>query len=780
MTRILLAFVLGVALLQRMADLPHVWHLLVGGLVLLMVFVLGRRMVWRALQWVSVYGGCLLLGLLWATLRAEWRLAEALPLAWEQKSILIEGVVAELPNPLERGVRFAFDVERVLTPDAMVPSHIVLSEYADMKRAETGFESRYHAGQRWQLLVKLKRPHAQLNPHGFDMEAWSLERNIRAVGRVEIKQAPQLLTAQVWQPRYVIEMLRERIAQRMQHVLGARPYAAILMALAIGQDDAIARDDWLVFLRTGITHLISISGLHITMLSGMVTWGVYQSWRRFPRLLQRCPARKVAVLAGLVTALSYSLIAGFSIPTQRTLYMLALFALALWFDRPMPMRKIMAWALFLVCLLDPWATLSPGFWLSFGAVFVMVFALSGRLERASWWQEALQTQWVVTLGLIPLLLYLFGQFSIISPLANALAIPLISLVVTPLTLLGALLPIDSALWLAHEAMAWGMRVLIWMAAQPWAVWQQHAPLPSALILAMIAMVWMFLPKGLPFRRLVAMALLPMALLQAPSIEAGHARATILDIGQGLSVLIKTQHHQLLYDTGPNYSTQSDAGSRIVLPFLQSEGIKKLDGLVISHDDNDHSGGMESVLAGVSVDWVLTSLSKQDARLVQQQVVACHAGQSWQWDGVRFTVLYPFADSARSTLKDNDKSCVLKVETQGASLLIPGDIERRAEHAMVEHPPEWLASDVLVAPHHGSKTSSTIPFLEQVNPNHVVFTVGYLNRHHHPHPKVVDRYAQRNTQLYRTDLNGAVTVDLTPRNVQLEKYRLTHPKYWYGR
>lgn len=781
MTRLILCFVLGVGVLQQCATLPS-WMFLLGGLFLILVLLFGvRHTIVRA---ILVYGLALLMGLTWATFRADYRLSEMLSLAWEQKPILIEGVVAELPSMLDHGVRFAFDVEQVLSnaksERPLIPSHIVLSEYGNPKEATFPFQSRYHAGERWQLLVKLKRPHAQLNPHGFDMEAWSLERNIRAVGTVVIRTPPKLIDSKVWHPAYVVEMIREKIAHRMSIVIGHEQYYPVLLALAIGQDDAIARDDWLVFLRTGITHLISISGLHITMLSGMVSWLIYQLWKRHSRLVSICPARKIAIAAGVITALLYALIAGFSIPTQRTLFMLLMFALAFWSGHLIPMRKVLAWALFFVCLLDPWATLSPGFWLSFGAVLVMVIALSGRLARPSWWKEAIHTQWVVTIGLIPLLLILFGQFSLISPIANALAIPLISLIVTPLTLIGSMLPIDSALWLAHASMAQGMKVLVWLSAQSMAVWKQQSPLIPALMVGLVGALWLLFPTGLPFRRLATVTVLPMIMLQPKPIAAGSMQATVLDVGQGLSVSIKTRNHVLLYDTGPLYSKQADAGSRILLPYLQGEGIKSINGLIVSHDDSDHTGGLVSILEETPTDWILTSLPLEDQRLKGQHSIACRAGQYWQWDGVRFSVLYPTLNTDTTALKDNNKSCVLKVETSGGSLLIPGDIEREAERSMAESIPELLRSDIIVAPHHGSKTSSTALFLSQVQPHIVIYPVGYLNRHHHPHPKVLARYDEVVDQSYRTDRDGAVIATLNNQTFMIDTYRTLEKRYWHGR
>jgi competence protein ComEC len=297
----------------------------------------------------------------------------------------------------------------------------------------------------------------------------------------------------------------------MSHVLAGKPYAGVLQALVIGDESGISPDDWQVFLRTGINHLMSISGLHITMLSGMAFTLVMRLWRRSARLTLKLPARKAAVLAGVLVALSYALVAGFSVPTQRTVYMLLVFALALWSNKPIDIGRVLAYALFVVALLDPWAVLAAGFYLSFGAVAIMAYALGGRLGQSHWLSAAIRAQWVVTLGLVPLLLLMFQQISLISPIANAFAIPLVSLLVVPLSLLGAILPIDSALLLAHALMQYLMWALQWLAALPMSTWQQHEPPLWSVGLAMLGLLWMLLPKGFPLKWLGAIFFLPMFL-----------------------------------------------------------------------------------------------------------------------------------------------------------------------------------------------------------------------------------------------------------------------------
>lgn len=782
-----LIFVFGAWVLQQLPVLPDLfWALIIIPLVLANFFTRHSAvLVFKALHQVCLVTLAFALGFFWAAGFAQLRLADQLPKAWEREDIQVVGVIAGMPQSHERGQRFEFDVEQILTPDAIIPRHISLSHYVNgfagqSSTVKQGDESvTYHAGQRWRLTVRLKRPHSTLNPHGFDFEAWSLERDIRATGYIRKQNSNQMLDAAVYHPAYLIEMLRERIRDRMNGVLQGKPYAGVLRALAIGDDSDIRLSDWQTFLKTGTNHLMSISGLHITMLAGLAFSVSSALWRRSERLTIRLPARKAATIIGALMALAYSLMAGFSIPTQRTLYMLSVFALALWFGRHISIARVLAYALLVVVILDPWAVLAAGFWLSFGAVAVISYALGGRLRKLHWLREAVSTQWAVTLGLIPLLLMMFQQVSIISPLANAFAIPLISLVVVPVTLLGIVLPIDWILLLAYQFIHLCMVALEWMAGSSLSVWQQQAPPLWTLPLAIVGVLWLLLPRGWPMRWSGVIALLPMFLIEAPRPPQGAMQVTVLDVGQGLAVVVRTQAHTLLYDTGPSYSSQSDSGSRVIVPYLRAAGIRHLDSLLISHDDNDHSGGAASILEQVPVRQMLSSLPEDSALIATHANSRCHAGQSWQWDGVVFEIIFPDSDSYQKTrIKDNDRSCVLRITSQFGRLLIPGDIERGAENALIRS--EYLLkSDVLIAPHHGSKTSSTWAFLQEVAPAAVVLTSGYLNRFRHPHPTVIQRYEDLGSKIYRSDQDGAIIINFAAESgIEITRWRQYAKRYWH--
>lgn len=782
----LLSFVLGVFCFQQMPFIPNVKISLVCTVIVFLVWgcyrLKNKHSVFYAVE-MLVFG--LMMGFVYALYIADSRLSKELASEFEGLDIHLIGTVSSLPKITEDGERIILDVDRLLSPKVSVPEHISISNYtrhfvSQGKGRKQVSPLHFHAGERWRLVVRLKRPHGNYNPYGGDTEKWMLERNIRATGYIRENAANVRLDQFVLSPPYLIERYREVIRSRIHEVLPESPNQRLLAALVMGDDASITDAQWQIFLRTGVNHLMSISGLHITMLAGMAYGAVYAMWRRSSRLLLLLPAAKVAAFFGLVVAVAYALIAGFSIPTQRTVYMLAVLSIALMTGRNLAMSLVLSIALFVVCVEDPWAVTSPGFWLSFSAVALLSYATSGQLRRPNWWRESLQTQWVVTLGLTPFLLLLFQQVSIVSPLANAFAIPLISFIVTPLALVGSLLPLDFLLHLADIVMGWNMWLLTWCSTMPEAVWQQHAPPIWTFIAAIVGVFWILLPKGFPMRWLGGLACMPMLMILPAPPATGNFKLTVLDVGQGLSVFVQTAKHQLLYDTGPKYSETSDSGKSVILPFLRGSGVAHLDGFILSHDDLDHTGGAATVMTAVPFDWMLSSLKPDHALLKGvPKSFTCFAGQHWVWDGVSFEVMHPSFESYRvADIKDNDRGCVVKISNHYHQALLAADIERSSESALVESQASALAATVLVAPHHGSKTSSTPAFLSAVHPQMAIFSAGYLNRFHHPNPEIVARYqSQGINRLFRTDHGGAVVVDFDQLAVHVSQWRQEAPHYW---
>jgi competence protein ComEC len=469
--------------------------------------------------------------------------------------------------------------------------------------------------------------------------------------------------------------------------------------------------------------------------------------------------------------------------------MISVVALALWFGRITSVTHVLCAALGVVVLLDPWAMLWPGFWLSFGAVAVILYANVGRLgAKVAGWRgalrEGLRTQYGVTVGLVPLTMLLFAQVSLVSPVANAIAIPLVSFVVTPLALLGAVLPAPLAppvLGIAHWCVAMLAHLLAWLGDQRLAVWAAPEPPAWLFLLAAAGTAWMLAPRGWPHRWAGAAAWLPLFGQLPAHPEAGQFSVTAFDVGQGMALLVETRHHRLLYDTGPQYAIDSNGGNRVIAPFLKGRGIQELDGIVISHSDTDHSGGALALLATLKVGWVASSLWPTSAIVrAAQRHVRCAAGQRWSWDGVDFEMLQPSIGSyADHTLKANARSCTMRVSAGGRSVLLAGDIEAPQEAQLVAAMADKLRADVLLAPHHGSGTSSTPAFLHAVAPSVGIFQVGYRNRYHHPKPQVFQRYGDLGVQRLRTDESGALVLNIGS-TISIGEYRRDHARYWYGR
>jgi len=769
-----LFFAFGVWLLQQQAALPAVpeyWPLV---LFAFLIPAVQKNTALRFARHALTLICSLLFGFSYAAWVAQARLADSLPDEWQGQNITLTGIVAEMPHEHECGLRFAFDVETVQTEVAHVPRRIQLATYD----GDADSPLNIHAGERWRFTVRLKQPHGTSNPHGFDFEAWALERNIRATGYVFAKGENTKLAETSRSPAYLIERLRESVRTHFQQTLGDAPHAGILVALAIGDQASITQSEWQLFTHTGVNHLMSISGLHITMLASLFFALTYWLWRRSVRLMLYFPARKAAALVGLFAALCYTLISGFEIPAQRTLFMLSTFAVMLLLSRNVAPSQMLAAALVVVLLADPWAVMSPGFWLSFGAVALIFYVTANRYGRTHWLMEYGKVQWAMTIGLIPPLLALFQQMSLVSPIANAFAIPLVSFVVVPLTLLGTLPPFEWMLYLAHQAMALCIWLLQALDDLPLSVWTQHAPPTWTIACGVLGALWILAPRGFPLRILGILFLLPIFLIAPITPVENAARIIVFDVGQGLSVAVQTHNHAMLYDAGPDFAGESDSGNRILVPSLRGLGIAKLDGLMLSHNDIDHIGGANSVMQSLPIEWVSSSLTTGHPLLrTVMRHNACTDGQSWTWDGVQFDVLHPSDLDDSDKQHDNDQSCVLRISVGTQSVLLVGDIEKASESRLLALHMHDLPSTLLVAPHHGSKSSSSDAFVTAVSPQQAVFTAGYRNRFNHPHPTVWQRYGDAGANRLRSDVDGAIIIDMAAEELKVDSYRKTHRRYW---
>ncbi|MDM7323218.1 MAG: DNA internalization-related competence protein ComEC/Rec2 [Gammaproteobacteria bacterium] len=665
-----------------------------------------------------------------------------LPAPLEGESLVFDLRIDALPEARVRGVVFIAEVVRAPAGQELgFPRRLRLSWYKDAPRLIPG--------EVWRVNARLKRPHGTVNGFGFDYEAWLFRQGIQATGTVH--DGTRLVPAPAWG----IDGLRLAVRERLVRMLAGEPSLGLILGLVIGDRSLILESQWDDLIATGTNHLLAISGLHVTMIAGLI-WGLVRGlWAWIPALALRCPAPFAGAIAGGVGALGYSLLAGFSVPTQRTLLMLLTVVLALLSRCVVRTWDVLGLALLFVLLWDPLSVLDVGFWLSFGAVGLLVYAGSGRLVRPGWLREAGHAQLAISLGLLPLTLLLFQRGALVSPLANAIAIPLVSLVVTPLALAGSALALlaeplaHALLWLAARLLDGLMGLLHGMAAWPMAQWFPPKAQAWAFLLAIPALVWLLAPVGVPARWVGLLLLAPLIWPHVPQPGPGELWLDMLDVGQGQAILVRTAGHAMLYDVGPLGFGGFDAGAEVVLPVLRGLGVERLDAVVLSNGDRDHAGGWEAIRS-----------NREVLRLWQggglHEGEPCRKGKGWDWDGVHFVFLHP-VDGFHGG-NDNDQSCVLRIHAPGGSVLLTGDIERRAEAELLKEP-DALRATVVQVPHHGSATSSSTAFVEAAAPRIALISAGYRNNFRHPRPEVVARWQEAGAVVLDTPACGRIRVRL---------------------
>ena len=818
---------------HQCAALPDLWvrlTLLALACLLMLASCASAVSAFRPVLLIITIG---LIVAVWTIDRADRALAQRITVEQEGVDFRVEGRISGLPQSVEHGVRFDFTIDACTGELGLCPMGKTvrlswhrqfgrawsINETLDPTYASTEADAKAPmllAGERWRLLIRLRRPHATVNPGLFDAELRLLQEGISALGYVRSARGDADLNRRIDVPGspFDIAAIRDRTRQALrQATASASPdLSALVVALAVGDQAALGPQAWEIFNRTGVAHLMSISGLHITMLAGLAL----AASRRVLRIhgavttaiLMRCDAARLSWGFALITAFAYSMLAGWGIPAQRTCWMLAACALAVNTGRSGRMRDVLLFAAAVVTILDPWAPLAPGFWLSFFAVGAIVWHASAqrrvvktaqqvagqsrtrRLCRQGfrWLSEAAASQWAVTIALLPLSAWFFASASVVGPLANALAIPVVSFLITPAALLMALLA-PTWPWAAQrladvfDPLVQGlMSVLSDLASPSWAALVMGSPAPLVMVLASLAALILIAPLHWPGRYLVLPVIVAVLWRPAEVPMEGSVHMTVLDIGQGMAVLIETAEGRLLYDTGPAFGHRSDAGSRVLVPYLQSKGISKLEALVISHADVDHAGGAASVIKSISVSRVLSSLDPSSRVLAaHSQPESCYSGLGWVWSGVKFDFLHPQQAEAPFGRKSstNSRSCVLRVSTGSGSILLAGDIEAREERLLLSKlAADQLRADILLAPHHGSATSSTAPFIEAVAPRWVIAQVGYRNRFRHPAAAVVRRYESAGATLLRTDHTGAIEIRLPPGETPSVRFaRSGNAPYW---
>ncbi|MBN8736056.1 MAG: DNA internalization-related competence protein ComEC/Rec2 [Xanthomonadales bacterium] len=763
-----LAVLAGAIAVQALPALPPHW---VDGLLACVALAGGAACVrWRApgLPW------CLAIALAafaWTAWRADLAMQARLPHALEKQDILVTGTVMDLPRAQDDSTRFDFDIASARFDGGSVPVRgpVRLSWYASRTQPPPAIP----ACSTWRIRVRMKRPHGLVNPGGFDFERSALQKGIIATGYVRDDLANAMLRAGA-----CVDGIRARVATAIETASPNDAHAArLLRALSVGDERALDEHDWQVVRATGISHLIAISGFHVGLAAVFGALLVRLVWWVFPVLALRLARPLAEAAIAFPASLAYGALAGFGLPTTRTLLMIAVVAGWRLFRRGGGFGGGFGLALAAILVVDPLSVLSAGFWLSFAGVALLAWTLA----RDNGWRGHLKeiglAPLLMTLALLPLTVWFFGQASLVGPLANLVAVPFVSFVIVPIDLAACAL-LFAWPWAGQHMLhvcAYLVDGLWWFLVHlaAWRPAMQYLPEASllAFVLGCIGAIWLLAPRGVPARALGACLLLPLCWPRILPPADGAFRATVIDVGQGLSVLVRTRGHVLLVDAGARYPSGFDLGEAAVVPTLHALGVAHLDGLIVSHGDNDHAGGAVAVLAAYPGTPTWGGEPARGPVPMRQ----CHAGQHWRWDGVDFRVLRP---PAPVSLKGNDAGCVLLVTGAGGRLLLPADTSSQVEPDIVRAFPRG-APLVLVVPHHGSKTSSSPAYLEALQPHLAIASTGYLNGYHHPAPAVVARYAGLGIPLLDTPETGAVRVafpvDGPPHVVSEERVRQSH--YW---
>ena len=703
----------------------------------------------------------LLLGMLWTFFQLLGAIDNRLSSELEGNDVRITGTIANIPARTSSQIRFIFKPDK---SQLSLPDKIQVSWYKPLP-------VEINANEQWQLTLRLKKVHGMSNPGGFDYEAWLFRQNIGATAYVRSSTDNKKIAEASF---FSINTLRQSLINKLDKYLTNSPNLGLIEGLTTGIRQNISPKQWTTLSASGTSHLLAISGLHIGLAAAIGFFFFRWLWSLRPKNLLLIPATEFALIGSFLAALFYAALAGFSIPTQRALLMLIVLLIGLSSRRPVGTSSLLALSMLIILFIDPIAVLSAGFWLSYAAVGLILYLSNNRFPAPHW--QWLKIHGLIAFGLSPLLLFFFLQTSLIAPLANLIAIPFISFIIVPLLLLASLM-----LWLLEPLGAVLLHITDYLLSVFWPVLDYLAdlsfatytlaPLPFYYFIPIIISTLLLLaPRGFPAKWLSIVGLAPLFLYTPLRPDNNDFWFSLLDVGQGLSAVIQTRDHTLVFDTGAKFSSSFNTGTAVVYPYLRHQGINTLDTLIISHADNDHIGGAEPLINLMPPHKVMTSATNKLPNSIN-----CYQSQSWNWNGVNFEILYPNKNDVGSK---NNLSCVLKVSNQEGSVLLTGDIEKEAENKLIARYPNKLSSTVLIAPHHGSKTSSSAQFIKAVAPEIVLIPAGYKNRYHFPNNQVISRYKANDIAIFTTSEHGALTIKFENGTVPtVSSWRTTNKKIW---
>ncbi len=712
--------------------------------------------------------GCFLAGFLWVSLAMHWQLHQRLPEQMNNKRLVLTGEVINIPQTTPGSTKFLFAPSSFSEPVVHLPPKIKLNwrNAPELLRP----------GQRWRLQVKLKQPYGYQNPGGFDYQRWLFSKGIQATGYV-IERYPNTLLAE---SSLDLDGWRLAINRHIQQHCSDCRQSGLIQALATGYRGNIDRLTRRLLQQTGTAHLIAVSGLHIGIIAAVFYMIGLWLWRHIA-CLQRWAQSDVAIVSSWLGGLLYSLLSGFELPAQRAMMMLTVLLMTRLLRLPLNLLHTTVAAVLLVIVFSPLAVLSTSFWLTLNALMIIVFASLLLHHGQSWLKQLVIVQSLFALLYIPISLLVFNQWHPASFLANLIAVPWVSLLIVPANFLLLLL-----FWLPDSWLHWlyflldglldGLvRMLMWLSSHGFGAINMPAPSAWWLLLLVIGALLALQPGRFVSRFLLLMGL-PLVIFWHPR-QPPLLSMAVLDVGQGTSIVLATANHTMVYDFGPGNRRSYSLGEWVVRPFLQQAGIRQLDGIILSHSDQDHIGGMYALQKDFADTLVLSGMKKDIRQKLPllSNVHDCHHAPSWRWDGVLFEFLQTRHEATDS---DNDRSCVLMVTAGAQRLLLTGDIEQLQEQRLIDRYSGQLQADILIAPHHGSMTSSSVDFIAAVAARQVIFTSGFLNRWRFPRAQVIDRYRNSGAQIHNTAHSGAIMVSCNQTECRVERYRRRHARIWY--